>query len=441
MKSSLPGSGPADQAGLPHAAGSGCAGIMRAYFCGTRGSTPVSGAGQAHYGGHTSCVGLAHGDEPPTLVLDAGTGLQQLSLALRSRPFRGSVLLSHLHWDHTHGMPFFPGGTLEGHRVDVYLPEQGADPEDVLARAIAPPHFPIRPKELGSGWTFHSIEPGPHELEGFSVLALEIPHKGGRTFGYRSATPRRQSRIFPTTARWRWDPARRASASTMRQLSSWLPALTCLSMMPSTPRRRCPGWVSSATPRWSTRSVWPNGAASAGWCSSTTTRGAPTRRSTGWCPTAAGPEFRSSPRSTGWCWTCHDAGSPGTAWNGRLERILDGARQGRRQVVGEFVRPVRRNVLPFAANRTAACASASKASAMRLPSRQLGEIHETVALPVHPVRTGDQCHCLGEDRVRPLVRWSLASSFACTQRQRNCDVTSSGEASSRQTLANSADSW
>ena len=98
-------------------------------------------------------------------------------------------------------------------------------------------------------------------------------------------------------------------------------------------------------------------------------------------------------------------------------------------------------MLPCAANRTAACASASKASAMRLPSRQLGEIHETVALPVHPVRTGDQCHCLGEDRVRPLVRWSLASSFACTQRQRNCDVTSSGEASSRQTLANSADSW
>ncbi|MBO0817664.1 MAG: MBL fold metallo-hydrolase, partial [Actinobacteria bacterium] len=133
---------------------------MRAYFCGTRGSTPVSGTGQEHYGGHTSCIGLAHGDEPPTLVLDAGTGLQQLSLALRGAPFRGSVLLSHLHWDHTHGMPFFRGGTQEGHRVDVYMPEQGADPEGVLARAIAPPHFPIRPKELGSGWRFRAIEPG-----------------------------------------------------------------------------------------------------------------------------------------------------------------------------------------------------------------------------------------------------------------------------------------
>lgn len=185
MKSSQPGAGSADQADISRAAESSCAGAMRAYFCGTRGSTPVSGAGQSYYGGHTSCIGLAHGDQPPTLVLDAGTGLQQLSLALRGAPFQGSVLLSHLHWDHTHGMPFFRSGTQDGHRVDVYLPEQGTDPEELLARAIAPPHFPIRPKELGSGWTFRALEPGDHELEGFSVLALEIPHKGGRTFGYR----------------------------------------------------------------------------------------------------------------------------------------------------------------------------------------------------------------------------------------------------------------
>jgi hypothetical protein len=54
-----------------------------------------------------------------------------------------------------------------------------------LARAISPPHFPIRPKQLGDGWTFNAIEPGHNEFEGFSVHALEIPHKGGRTFGYR----------------------------------------------------------------------------------------------------------------------------------------------------------------------------------------------------------------------------------------------------------------
>jgi ribonuclease BN (tRNA processing enzyme) len=159
--------------------------VVRAYFCGTRGSTPVNGAEQLRYGGHTSCIGLAHDDEPPTVVLDAGTGLQQLPLLLRGQAFRGTMLLSHLHWDHTHGMPFFSSGTLPGSRVDVYLPEQGVEPEELLARVISPPHFPIRPKQLGDGWTFNAIEPGHYEFEGFSVDALEIPHKGGRTFGYR----------------------------------------------------------------------------------------------------------------------------------------------------------------------------------------------------------------------------------------------------------------
>jgi len=158
---------------------------MRAHFCGTRGSTPVSGTAQSRYGGYTSCVAVAHRGQPPALVLDAGTGLQQLSPVLGGQPFRGTILLGHLHWDHTHGMPFFRSGAQPGHRVDVYLPEQGADPEELLARAISPPHFPIRPGQLGEGWTFNAISPGHHEFEGFSVDAREIPHKGGRTFGYR----------------------------------------------------------------------------------------------------------------------------------------------------------------------------------------------------------------------------------------------------------------
>jgi phosphoribosyl 1,2-cyclic phosphodiesterase len=158
---------------------------MRAYFCGTRGSTPVSGVGQARYGGYTSCVGLGRGDGPPVVVLDAGTGLQQLPLALHGRPFRGTLLLSHLHWDHTHGMPFFRNGRMDGHRVDVYLPEQGVAPEELLARAFSPPHFPVTPKQLGDGWSFRALEPGRYEFEGFAVEAREIPHGGGRTFGYR----------------------------------------------------------------------------------------------------------------------------------------------------------------------------------------------------------------------------------------------------------------
>lgn len=82
-------------------------------------------------------------------------------------------------------MPFFTAGALAGHRVDVVIPEQGEDAEQVLARAFSPPHFPIRPSQLGSGWTFRGLEPGDHEIEQFTVRALEIPHKGGRTFGFR----------------------------------------------------------------------------------------------------------------------------------------------------------------------------------------------------------------------------------------------------------------
>ncbi|HEY8300268.1 MAG TPA: MBL fold metallo-hydrolase [Jatrophihabitans sp.] len=158
---------------------------MRLHFCGTRGSTPVSGLTQGRYGGRTSALALAHEGEPPTLVLDAGTGLTQVSALLDDGPYRGTLLLGHLHWDHTHGMPFFAAGLQPGHRVEVVIPEQGTDAEEVLARAFSPPHFPVRPSELGTGWTFRGLEPGTHQLEGFTVQALEIPHKGGRTFGFR----------------------------------------------------------------------------------------------------------------------------------------------------------------------------------------------------------------------------------------------------------------
>jgi ribonuclease BN (tRNA processing enzyme) len=128
---------------------------------------------------------VAADGELPALILDAGTGLQQLTPLLAGQPFRGTILLGHLHWDHTHGMPFFRGGTGPGHRVRVLLPEQGVDAAALLARVISPPHFPINPHQLGEGWEFGSIDEGRHDIEGFTVLALEIPHKGGRTFGFR----------------------------------------------------------------------------------------------------------------------------------------------------------------------------------------------------------------------------------------------------------------
>ena len=150
-----------------------------------RGSTPAPGADFARYGGHTSCVAVSLGDAVPALALDAGTGIRRLTPLLRGEAFRGTILLSHLHWDHTHGLPFFSGGDNPAAQVSLVIPAQGASAEEVLTRAMSPPHFPIHLSELQGSWTFSSLQTGSHEIEAVSVLALEIPHKGGRTFGYR----------------------------------------------------------------------------------------------------------------------------------------------------------------------------------------------------------------------------------------------------------------
>lgn len=162
---------------------------MRVTFCGVRGSTPAPGPDFVRYGGHTSCVAVAPDGGRPTLLLDGGTGLMRVTELLGATPFDGTLLLGHLHWDHTHGIPFFRSGTAHGSRVDVLLPEQVAgrpgDAHATLARCFSPPHFPVEPRELGGGWTFAEIAEGTRPVEGFEVLAREIPHKGGRTFGYR----------------------------------------------------------------------------------------------------------------------------------------------------------------------------------------------------------------------------------------------------------------
>jgi ribonuclease BN (tRNA processing enzyme) len=132
-------------------------------------------------------VALAHDDARPSLVLDAGTGLRRVTPLLGGQPFDGTILLTHLHWDHVHGLPFFTAGDREGARVSLLLPEQGdgASAEAVLARDMSPPHFPIGPDGLRGAWTFGTLAPGPLKAEGFTVEARRIPHKGGVTYGYR----------------------------------------------------------------------------------------------------------------------------------------------------------------------------------------------------------------------------------------------------------------
>jgi phosphoribosyl 1,2-cyclic phosphodiesterase len=172
---------------------------MRLYFSGVRGSTPATGAEFIRYGGNTSCVAVAQDDArtpgtataPPTLILDAGTGIRRVSRLLGEDPFTGTILMTHLHWDHVQGLPFFRAGDRVDSQVHVVIPDQpdGRDAEEVLAGMMSPPHFPIRPRQLRGAWTFRTAEPGAVELGpglgSLSVTAEEVPHKGGTTFGFR----------------------------------------------------------------------------------------------------------------------------------------------------------------------------------------------------------------------------------------------------------------
>ncbi len=170
---------------------------MEVAILGCRGSTPATGSAFERYGGDTSSVAVSVDGKAPTLVLDAGTGLSHLAARTSGQPFRGAILLSHLHWDHTHGLPFCSVVDHPDAEVDLYLPAQDEDPTELLARAIGPPHFPITPDQLRGRWRLHALDPGWHHLGGFDVLADDVTHKGGRTFGYRVTDGTRSLAYIP----------------------------------------------------------------------------------------------------------------------------------------------------------------------------------------------------------------------------------------------------
>jgi phosphoribosyl 1,2-cyclic phosphodiesterase len=160
---------------------------VRVTFLGVRGSTPAPGEEFLRYGGHTSCVAIAHDGEAPSLLLDAGTGIRRTSSLMNGEPFRGSILLTHLHWDHVHGLPFCDATDRTDSRVTLFVPDQldGSEPLEMLSRGMSPPHFPVRADELRGDWSFVSLSSSLLEIEGFTILVEEIPHKGGRTYGLR----------------------------------------------------------------------------------------------------------------------------------------------------------------------------------------------------------------------------------------------------------------
>ena len=151
-----------------------------------RGSTPCHGDDVARYGGNTSCVSLdVPGADP--IVFDLGTGLRYFGAGQpQDGSFRGTCLLTHLHWDHTQGLPFFTPMLRPGAQFDVFAPvqEDGRTVAQVFAATIHPPLFPISIDQFPGTFRFHDVADHEWRIGPVRVMSRLVPHVGN-TLGYR----------------------------------------------------------------------------------------------------------------------------------------------------------------------------------------------------------------------------------------------------------------
>jgi ribonuclease BN (tRNA processing enzyme) len=125
-------------------------------------------------------------DRHDPVVFDLGTGLRFFGLNRPfDEPFRGTALVTHLHWDHVQGIPFFSPLLAPGGHLDLFGPKQeGMSLEEAVRSFINPPYFPIGVDQLPGHIEFHDTVPGVVHLDGFDVTSAWVPHVGP-TLGYR----------------------------------------------------------------------------------------------------------------------------------------------------------------------------------------------------------------------------------------------------------------
>jgi phosphoribosyl 1,2-cyclic phosphodiesterase len=157
---------------------------------GARGSIPTPGALTTRYGGNTPCVAVEQSGEGADrlVILDAGTGIRLLGQQLVERgngPLQVDLLLSHTHWDHIQGIPFFAPFFNDGNEVRVWGSKQGdVDLDVILRQQMHPVVFPVPLDRVAAELFVEHVEPGAFEIDGFGVQAIRLRHPGN-TLGYR----------------------------------------------------------------------------------------------------------------------------------------------------------------------------------------------------------------------------------------------------------------
>jgi phosphoribosyl 1,2-cyclic phosphodiesterase len=161
---------------------------MRIKFWGVRGSTPTPEAENLRYGGNTSCVEVRLGDQ--IYIFDCGTGFRGLGSELRrefgDRQFAAHVFVSHFHWDHIQGMPFFrPLYDSPNSQFSFHSSSRTRSLEQVMAEQMASPYFPVNLDHMKAKLDFYSIENGCLPMaDGVRIKTAWLNHPQG-CMGFR----------------------------------------------------------------------------------------------------------------------------------------------------------------------------------------------------------------------------------------------------------------